>query len=196
MSSSLSLDIWQTSRARLLDELEIAHQSVGGSGKGRRFATQQLNRAYAVLLAAQFQGFCAQFHNECVSAILSAVGRPAIVGVVRTNLLFGRTMDRGNAGPGNVGNDFSRLGVSLWDDLYGLDARNRERNRKIELLNKWRNAIAHDDFRNAGLFAQGRSTVLRISAVRDWRSACNRVALDMDRSMRNYLLQLLGKSPW
>ena len=43
---------WSTVRAAALDEIEAAHHSVGGSGPGRHYATQQLNRAYAVLLAS------------------------------------------------------------------------------------------------------------------------------------------------
>lgn len=193
---SLSLDVWQTSRRDLLNEIESAHASVGGSARGRRFATQQINRAYAILLAAQFQGFCSNFHSECARAILGAIPNSPVSGIVRANLLFGRFLDRGNAGPGNIGSDFSRLGASLWDELYALDIRNRDRNRKLETLNIWRNAIAHDDFRNTTVFPRGRNTVLHLSTVRDWRRACNGVATDMDRSMRNYLAQLLGQVPW
>ena len=48
---------WQHVRARDLDQLESAHTLLGGSARGRRYTTQQINRAYAVLLASQFQGF-------------------------------------------------------------------------------------------------------------------------------------------
>jgi hypothetical protein len=54
---SLSYQYWSTARAASLDEIESAHRSVGGSGPGRRYATQQINQAYALLLASQFQGF-------------------------------------------------------------------------------------------------------------------------------------------
>jgi hypothetical protein len=193
---SLSLDVWQTSQSARLDELESAHQSVGGHARGRRFATQQLNRAYALLLAAQFQGYCSNFHSECAFAILATIPDVGVRGIVRANLLFGRNLDRGNAGPGNIGNDFGRLGVSLWPALYGLGARNQIRNQKTEQLNTWRNAIAHDDFRDRVKFPQGRDTALHLSRVRDWRRTCNKLAIDMDRTMGNYLTQLLGHSPW
>lgn len=197
MATSLSLDVvWLKTAKRRLDELEVAHRSVGGSARGRRFATQQINRAYAVLVAAQFQGFCSSLHSECARAILGAIPDQNVSGVVRANLLFGRTLDRGNAGPGNIGNDFGRLGISLWDSLYALDRRNHVRNGKIEELNRWRNAIAHDDFSNRGWFPQGRDTILHLSRVQDWRRTCDRLAFDMDRSMRNYLAQLLGQAPW
>lgn len=192
MPTSLSLDIWQDTRAQRLDELETAHRSIGGRDRGRRFATQQLNRVYSVLLAAQFQGFCTDLHAECVAAIARAI--PS--GLATVNFRFGLVMRRGNAGPGNLGNDFERLGVSLWPELYRMDPRNRDRNAKLETLNKWRNAIAHDDFDDVQTFPQRRQTVLRLSAVRAWRSACDQIASDMDVCMRNYLLNLLGTAPW
>lgn len=61
---SESLIAWQGSRAAELDELEAALRAVGGIGRGRRHATQQLNQAYAVLLSSQFQGFCRDLHTE------------------------------------------------------------------------------------------------------------------------------------
>jgi hypothetical protein len=148
------------------------------------------------LLAAQFQGYCASLYSECASAILTAIPDHAIRSIAQTNLLFGRQLDRGNAGPGNIGSDFARLGVSLWRELYALDARNRIRNRKMEALNSWRNAIAHDDFNDTTRFPRGHDTMLRLSQVRDWRRTCGGLAIDMDKTMRNCLGQLLGQAPW
>ena len=54
---SNSLRNWHSIRAIALDEIESAHRMVGGSGPGRRYATQQINQAYAMLLSSQFQGF-------------------------------------------------------------------------------------------------------------------------------------------
>jgi hypothetical protein len=113
MPTSLSLDIWQTSRANRLDELEAAHTSIGGASRGRRFATQRINRGYAVLLAAQFQGFCSDLHSECVAAIVRTLP-PALRGLATVNWQFGLAMRRGNAGPGNIGNDFD-----LWEFRCG-----------------------------------------------------------------------------
>ena len=55
---STSLQQWETVRASELDEIADAHAAVGGTKRGRRYTTQQINRAFAVLLASQFQGFC------------------------------------------------------------------------------------------------------------------------------------------
>ena len=60
---------WRGQRARALNELENAHARVEGTDRGRRYATQQINPAYAVLLTAQFQGFCRDLHDECIDKL-------------------------------------------------------------------------------------------------------------------------------
>jgi hypothetical protein len=193
---SLALDFWQTTQANRLDEVESAHKAVGGSGRGRRFATQQINRAYAVLLAAQFQAFCRLLHHECTQALVGLIPNAALQAVARGNFFTGLTMDRGNANPGNIGSDFGRLGVKLWDELAARNTRNAFRNRKLEELNAWRNAIVHEDFRNRAIFSAGQRTILRLSQVREWRRTCNALASDMDGLMQRYVGQLTGKPPW
>jgi hypothetical protein len=66
---------WRRRRARELDELLAAHRAVGGTGRGRRYATAQLNRAYALAVAAPFQGFCRDLHTEAIDELV-AVARP------------------------------------------------------------------------------------------------------------------------
>ena len=58
---SHSFGRWVGERSEALDEIENAHLSVGGSARGRRYATQQINHAYATLLSAQFQGLAVSF---------------------------------------------------------------------------------------------------------------------------------------
>src|ERR1051326_7716073 len=67
---SIALQNWHTNRLRTLDEIEQAHRAVGGIGRGRRYATQQINHAYTVLLSSQFQGFCRDLHTECIDAVV------------------------------------------------------------------------------------------------------------------------------
>src|SRR5258708_2119091 len=54
---SRALVRWRTDQKAKLDELEAVHRAVGGTGPGRRYLTQ-LNHAYLVMLAAQWQDFC------------------------------------------------------------------------------------------------------------------------------------------
>jgi hypothetical protein len=193
---SLALDVWQTSQANRLDELEGAHAAVGGSGRGRRFATQQVNRAYAVLLAAQFQGYCRNLHLEGTQALVDSIGSVDLQAVARLNFFSGLAMDRGNANPGNIGSDFGRLGIKLWDELVARDARNALRKKRLEEVNAWRNAIVHEDFRDKSRFPVGRSTTLKLVKVREWRRTCGALASDMDKLMQGYVGKLTGKPPW
>src|SRR5881275_1872749 len=126
---SAALVLWSTVWEGELDELEAAHRSVGGTGRGRRFATQQINRAYAVLLASQFQGFCRDLHSECVDHLMTALAPTAAMHVIiKSELTRGRKLDSSNAQPKSLGEDFKRLGIDLWDEVYKLDPLNKARN--------------------------------------------------------------------
>ena len=167
--ASRSLIRWAGERAAALDEIESAHALVGGTERGRRYATQQINYAYAALLSGHFQGFCRNLHSECVSALVTGLPldfRPILEGELTRN----RTLDRGNPHPGAVGADFKRLGLDFWADVYALDARNTRRREQLQELIDWRNAIAHQDFAPV---AVGGVATLHLATVRGWRGALN-----------------------
>ncbi len=144
--ASQALDSWGTSRAGELDEIVAAHHSVGGTGRGRRHATQQLNHAYLLAVAAQFQGFCRDLHSEAADEIVAVVEPAAMAIQMRILLTSNRQLGRGNAHPGALGKDFQLFGLRLWPELNADDQRNERRSKKLDTLNQWRNAIAHDDF--------------------------------------------------
>src|SRR5271157_1110134 len=73
-----------------------------------------------------------------------------------------------------------------------LDFRNQARQNRLEELNLWRNAIAHQDLNPATLGA----TTLRLQMVREWRKACDRLAIAFDEVMRQYIESIVGASPW
>lgn len=148
---SLALQTWTGARAAALDDIAGAHRALRGSGPGVRAATQQVNQAYALLLAAHFQGFCRDLHTESIGGLLARVPDPVIRSVMRTSLLLDRKLDRGNAHPGNLGSDFGRLGVTFWPEVIALRPTNAERRALLLSLNEWRNAIAHQDFATAML---------------------------------------------
>jgi hypothetical protein len=181
---------WQSVRGRALDEIEHAHVTIGGSSRGRRYATQQINYAYAALLSSHFQGFCRDLHSECIDHIVAAT--PANFQVfLRIEFVWNRTLDKGNPHPGGIGSDFNRLGVQFWPSVTALDARNERRQELLQELIDWRNAIAHQDFRGVG----GNST-LHVARVRGWRRAAGALADRFDAAMRDYLTGLLGATPW
>jgi hypothetical protein len=183
---------WFKTQAAALDQMENAHASVGGKGRGRRYATDQINQAYAVLLASQFQGFCRDLHSESAAYLIDILEPPSMRPIVRAEFTRERKLDRGNANPGSLGQDFGRLGIDFWDEVKKLSARNSARNQALEMLNSWRNAIAHQDFDPAKLG----SSKLGLAQVRKWRVACECLARAFDRVMRIHIRSVTGKMPW
>lgn len=189
---SQSLARWQLERATALDEIASAHQSIGGNARGRRYATQQLNYAYAVLLCSQFQGFCRDLHDECADILAQTIASADISRVLRDSLLRDRKIDRGNPNPGNIGADFERFLISFWPEVIASDQRNGTRRDRLNELTHWRNAIAHQDFHS---LPQGSAT-LRLQRVRIWRKACESLATTFDSVLYSHLTSLIGSSPW
>ena len=191
--SSKSLETWQTIRANALNEIVTAHRMVGGIGPGRRVATQQINHAYAMLLSSQFQGYCRDLHSESVDCLVGSISPANLRGLLSIEFLAFRKLDRGNPNPGNIGADFGRLELSLWSELVRVDARTAANKRDLELLNEWRNAIAHQDFDPTKL---GAIRSLHLSHVQQWRKACDALANSLDEVVRQHLTAKLGTSPW
>jgi hypothetical protein len=187
---SNSLTRWSGERADALDEIEHAHLQVGGSERGRRFATLQINHAYVTLLSSQFQGFCRDLHSESLDHIVGLVP-PQMQTFLRAEFLFSRSLDRHNPQPGAIGSDFNRLGIEFWTEIHAMGARNQRRREILEELNRWRNAIAHQDFD-----AVGGNQTLHLARVRRWRRAIGALADNFDRAMYHYLRGLLGAAPW
>lgn len=187
---SRSLKNWLTDRKQALDEIEDAHRKVGGTSRGRRHATQQLNYAYAVLLSSQFQGFCRGLHDECIDCLLQWITPVGARAGLRITLELGRKLDVGNPNPGNIGSDFGRFGLDFWVEVDKVDARNRTRRDRLQSLNVWRNAIAHHD---PEILA---TRPLHLRHVTDWRRVCENLAHGFDEAMRVHIGSITGSSPW
>src|SRR5207247_83433 len=100
-----------------------------------------------------------------------------------------RKLDRQNAHAGTIGPDFQRLGFSaksFYDVLKALDRRNANRLTNLEDLNKWRNAVAHQDFTQVG------GSALRLQLVRKWFNSCDKLTQEFDISMRDHLKSIIG----
>jgi len=90
---SKALRRWFKSQAVALDQMENAHASVGGKGRGRRYTTDQINQAYAVLLASQFQGFCRDLHSESAEYLVDILEPPRLRPIVRAEFTRERKLD-------------------------------------------------------------------------------------------------------
>ncbi len=190
--SSNSLAKWNGERIDALDEIENAHAMVGGTERGRRYATQQINYAYATLLSSHFQGFCRDLQSECIDQVV-AITPQQLQGLLRVEFVWNRGLDKGNPHPGAIGSDFNRLGVDFWTEVYGLHASNDRRRELLQELIDWRNAIAHQDFDSV---APAGNPTLHLAKVRAWRRAVSALAGYFDQAMCNYLRVLLGAAPW
>ncbi len=91
--ASASLSRWNETRGRELDQIEAAHAAVGGTGRGRRYATQQVNQAYVILLTSQFQGFCRDLHAEAVDYIVDSIASQTLRTAARTAFTWNRALD-------------------------------------------------------------------------------------------------------
>ncbi len=191
---SNALEKWQGQRLVELDELEAAHNAVGGDGPGRRRALLRVNHAYAVLVSSAFQGFCRDLHSEAVDHLVGQLPNTTVGFLFQRSMTLARKLDFGNPNPGNLGADFGRIFVSgFWPAVLGTppNATVRQRQAKLETLNEWRNAIAHQDWSRLG-----GTSALHISTVRDWRSATNQLARRFDRVVRDELQNITKKAPW
>lgn len=197
--ASRALSRWQTVRKNQLDELLAAHAKVGGSGRGRRYATEQLNYSFLIAVAAHFQGFCRDLHSESVGALAAAA--PKLQTILLATLTRNRRLDQGNANDGNIAEDFGRIGMEdFWDRVAaeGGTTHTRARRLRLEQMNLWRNAIAHNNFEQnqVRINKLDRHLRPRLAEGRQCRTACDQLALQLDAAVAGFLAHVVGSPPW
>jgi hypothetical protein len=192
---SPALARWRTIGRAELTELVAAHHAVGGRGPGRRTATQQINHALVVQLAAQFQRYCRDLHDLCITAVAATAPVP-LRSTVREAFTRGRRLDRQNAHSAALGDDFGRFVADFWPAVDRLGHRFAARRRRLDQLNVWRNAIAHHDFRHISADALTRGTRVDLATFHTWYRALDELAGGIDRTVHAGLLTLTGVSPW
>lgn len=198
--ASKALSRWQTNRRIELDQLLSAHKKIGGDGPGRRYATEQLNFAYLVAVAAQFQGFCRDLHSEAVGAFVKGLP-PEISTILLVTLTKNRRLDQGNANDGTIAEDFGRLGMEDFWDLVALEQgkqRTARRLKRVRQMNMWRNAIAHNNFEQYQSRVDkldGRLRPRLIEGTR-CRAACEALAAQIEAAVAKFLAHVVGSAPW
>ena len=194
---SAALAEWDSARRARVHELYAAHVAIVGSGRGRRKATEQINWAIALRLAAEFQGFVRDLHDEAVAAFLPhtysvTAGHET---AIRNMLLLSRQIDQKNATPSTLQQDFSRLGFLILDEVKRNNARGSDWLTILETLNLARNGVAHSNPVKMRSAAGG--PTLQLSRVRRWDSALNNLARACDRATAENLVKLTGGAqPW
>lgn len=171
---------------------------MGGGGPGRRWQTEQVNWALTLRLAGEFQGYCRDLHDEAVDFFVNTASpNPAVASVLRAQLTSNRKLDRGNAQPDSLKQDFLRLGMDLPAAIFAANpVRGPQRWATLKELNKARNAIAHANYaelvslRNAGY-------PITMRTISTWRSQVDALAQKMDDVVAAALDALLGAGrPW
>jgi hypothetical protein len=192
MPSDALLD-WQTVRLPSLQNVEADCIHLEALHAAIPDRAQEYIRSYAVLLNAEFQGFCRELHSECAQRLVDSINPIALRGVLRWQCLYGRKLDTGNPSPSNLGADFNRYGLDFWPAVLAVDPSHAVRRHRLAMLGAWRNAIAHHDYDAAEL---GGTITLTIAQVRDWRIDCHSLAIAFDEVVRIHLHATTGASPW
>lgn len=177
--------------------MEATLRLVAGQSAAERAMRQRLVDAYITLLAGHFQLFCRSLHSEAAGFVAARVQPPAAGRMVRELLTGRRLLDRGNANSATLGGDFGRLDMDLWHNPSRRQQRTLRRQLRLDQLNVWRNAIAHQDF--AFSSAQTRTaagSTRTLSWVRLWRANCSALASQLDSEVNRQLRQLTGRRPW
>jgi hypothetical protein len=195
---STALATWRSDRTDRLNRLQAVHAAVGGVGPGRRWLTDEVNHALVLRMAAEFQGYARDLHNEASHAIARALAPsdPQRQAAILIPYTVTRRLDRGNAEPGGLGQDFGLFGMELWT---AIRQRHPERGQqwltRLQLLNEARNGLAHDSSpKIARVVAAG--WPLTLQSVRKWRNGLDGLAKAMDHVTREHLRQVFGTTPW
>jgi hypothetical protein len=179
-----------------MDRLLAAHRTV--RGVNRRWITDELNHSLILRLAAEFQGYARALHDEASQAVVLALApaNQALQDTFRLPYIRRRELDRGNARPETLGNDFRLFGVRLWPALDRQYPSSASRWREeLTALNVARNALAHGDAeRLAAIVAAG--PPLTLPRVRRWRSSLDALAKGMDHVVGQHIGTLVGTRPW
>ncbi|MEZ0073507.1 hypothetical protein [Planotetraspora sp. GP83] len=144
-------------------------------------------------LAAEFQGFSRDLHDEAVDCFVSQVaGRTqSVQSILLERMTSGRDLGKGNAHADALDRDFARLGLALWPALEQADPNAIRWRQELTKLNQMRNAIAHDDRSRLQALRQS-GYMLTTGLVETWEQTLNSLAGTMDDVVSANLSNLLG----
>ena len=189
MPPSKALSKWQGTQSLALAEMEaqcIASLTVVSPGG---LSNENL-RCYTMSLSAHFQEFCRELYFECVIGVLSGLP-PDLEYVLQFQCSARIELEGANPRFESIKTDFQRFGIELSAELgTSTDPSVARMIGDINQLNAARNYAAH---RKANFPPSGPIT---LSAIEQWRAACDGIAVRLDDVMYNYLATKLGRAPW
>jgi hypothetical protein len=189
---------WRRERHERLDALMDAHIHAAGRDQRRRWLAAVLSEALFLRLAAEFQGFARDLHDQACGVFSSWVApeNPVAERVVRKQLVHGRSLERGNAHPDSIARDFGRLGFDVWLALAARDSRTESHNRSLRLLNDARNGLAHADEAKLGQ-VRVEGVAFTFGTCRKWCRELDILADNLDVETAIQLGRLFGRQgPW
>ena len=188
--------VWDMECVPRLSQLEQVHVAAGGTHRGRRWGTDQLNRSLFVALVGQFQMYCRELHDEATRVYLSQANTRQVA-AIEGLLLWRRELDNRTPRRDALKNDFGRMGLQIIPALQNLYARADVDIDRLGLLIRFRNAIAHGNEREIRSMAQSSSIRPTLSSYRTYKSAINRLVGKLDVVVAAELAGELGiHRPW
>jgi hypothetical protein len=140
---------WLTSRQAALDRLIASHGTITRGRPGRQWETEHMNFALITRLAAEFQGYFRDLHDESVdhvTANLGAAPGSGLLLITRSAFIQDRLLDRGNPNWSNLARDFKRIGLDMPESLKRTyPTQYPEWETTVGCLMEARNAIAHSN---------------------------------------------------
>ena len=189
-------EVWDTECVARLDQLERVHAAVRGTGRGRRWGTEQLNRSLFVALVGQFQVYCRELHDEAARVYLSQAN-PRQVEALEPLLLRRRDLDSRNPRRDALRKDFGRMGLQLIPALQSRHAGASDDLDHLELLIRFRNAVAHGNESEVRSLVQGYGIRPTLRAYRRFRSTISRLVGKLDAVVAAELaVELDIRPPW
>ena len=176
--------------------MDVLLRGVRGAGAPERAVRRHVVDGAIVLLAGHFQRYCRGVYGEAVGFLAEEVRPTAAGGVLGVLLMEGRALAKGNARAEALSKDFGRLDLNLWDALERHDPRNVGRRHRLDQLNTWRNAVAHQDVPPAASAALIRGTDRDVRSLRTWRHSCSALAHDIDIVVNQHMVVLAGRRAW
>jgi hypothetical protein len=195
--TSPALKTWRSSRLGRIDQLLAVHPDSIGSSTDPG-AAAELTEALVVRLASEFQGFCRDLHDDVIEVVIKSLPMLSsqLFTTLAEGLAEGRGLDRRGADPKTIGDDFDRLGLSLWPALgRASPGAASDWRQALALLHRARNGVAHDD-REAVAEVGQLGWPVQFETVLRWRKVLDELVEAIEDALEREIAVLIGKNPW
>ncbi len=193
--ASVARQVWEGESQARLEELLRAHETLSGSGPGRKWGVEQVNRGLIVTLVAEFQRFSLHLYTEAM-AVVVAQTPPPLRAVVQPLLANGLKLEHNTPRPSHLGSDFGRLQIPIVKLVKDQGMRASQAMSDLDRLADLRNAISHANEGELQRLRQGGLPTTKRTFTQ-MRSRTGLLARVMDEEAARALHESLGVArPW